>query len=548
MSKDPLETAIELIKSGKQADALPILTMLIRSDPHDEKAWVWLIQAVPADQRRQAAQMFFKDNPDSDLAKKALRAAGREASNSSAAVPVISPAMDNAQNDVAPSVRDSPKSNDNQLSEMIRKEGNTLPETAADRAAPSFPLPVMSEKKGKPLSLLILGLAALIIVVISVFLFQKGIFANLLGLKPTQIPNVETQFAEVKKQTPAKTTTPISIVSPTIDVNDTPTIAPTLLSTPLAFPSGAPLIGPENAQSLRFVSEAQISQQSVLISPSYKYILPMGGSSEIRLLDFNTNEPLFHAYLPSDSLALAAFSPDEAFLAAAVNHGDIIIFDIQAGKSIRTIRTGSLVVENTGSMAYSGDGHTLAVISAGQYGIWNAGTGEILGTGSSLNVTMAVSGKMLFLSCASYVCAEDIATGKQVRHFEANGVPPIFALSTDGERIAVNLLTQESTNEVVIYNAADGTQRAVVDTPFATVWGLVYAPDGRTIAAWGINHDKSAYSLVIIDTEEAKILNTLDIGPYQANIDWLPQKISFTPDGTGIAVLTSNKVVIFAAQ
>jgi hypothetical protein len=85
-------------------------------------------------------------------------------------------------------------------------------------------------------------------------------------------------------------------------------------------------------------------------------------------------------------------------------------------------------------------------------------------------------------------------------------------------------------------------------TPLSIMWGLAYSPDGRTLAAWGVNTAMSQYELILLDVEKNTILKTIDIGPYQEKAGLMPHSIAFTPDGICIVAITSVEVIIFAVQ
>lgn len=72
MSGD-LSQAIALIKRGWKAEARPILIALLKSDPHNESAWLRLVETMSTDAEREATlEQCLKANPESVKARQAL--------------------------------------------------------------------------------------------------------------------------------------------------------------------------------------------------------------------------------------------------------------------------------------------------------------------------------------------------------------------------------------------------------------------------------------------------------------------------------------------
>lgn len=68
-----LKQAIRLIKSGEKQKAGQILARMLKSNPENEKAWLWMSQAVKTrKEQRQCLNQVLKINPDNELAHKAL--------------------------------------------------------------------------------------------------------------------------------------------------------------------------------------------------------------------------------------------------------------------------------------------------------------------------------------------------------------------------------------------------------------------------------------------------------------------------------------------
>lgn len=70
-----LKDAIALIKVGELESARKILIQILRENPHNETAWIWMAETVTdLNQRIAVLEQCLKSNPHSDLARRALTA------------------------------------------------------------------------------------------------------------------------------------------------------------------------------------------------------------------------------------------------------------------------------------------------------------------------------------------------------------------------------------------------------------------------------------------------------------------------------------------
>lgn len=75
MSAGELHHAIELARSGQKADARLLLLKIVRAEPRNELAWMWLIETLESDADRAATlQYYLTINPNSAFAARALTA------------------------------------------------------------------------------------------------------------------------------------------------------------------------------------------------------------------------------------------------------------------------------------------------------------------------------------------------------------------------------------------------------------------------------------------------------------------------------------------
>ena len=68
-----LQQAIELVKAGKKAEGGQILAELIKREPNNEQAWLWLSACVkPVEQKRHCLKQTLQINPNNEYARKQL--------------------------------------------------------------------------------------------------------------------------------------------------------------------------------------------------------------------------------------------------------------------------------------------------------------------------------------------------------------------------------------------------------------------------------------------------------------------------------------------
>jgi hypothetical protein len=72
---DDLLHAIECVKSGKKSEGGRILASIIKVNPDDEAAWIWLSACVvPEAQKRHCLDQVLRINPQNEYAKNTLAA------------------------------------------------------------------------------------------------------------------------------------------------------------------------------------------------------------------------------------------------------------------------------------------------------------------------------------------------------------------------------------------------------------------------------------------------------------------------------------------
>src|SRR5512138_2210559 len=72
MSTNQLQEAVTLIKSGDRQKGQQLLAELLRQDPGNENAWLWMSTLVSADKRRLCLEKALSINPGNLQAQKLL--------------------------------------------------------------------------------------------------------------------------------------------------------------------------------------------------------------------------------------------------------------------------------------------------------------------------------------------------------------------------------------------------------------------------------------------------------------------------------------------
>jgi hypothetical protein len=74
---DPLQQAIAAIKAGDKVGGRRLLAVVIRSDPRNEAAWLWMSAATDSDEQRRAClERVLAINPDNSTARRGLAGLG----------------------------------------------------------------------------------------------------------------------------------------------------------------------------------------------------------------------------------------------------------------------------------------------------------------------------------------------------------------------------------------------------------------------------------------------------------------------------------------
>jgi WD40 repeat protein len=207
-----------------------------------------------------------------------------------------------------------------------------------------------------------------------------------------------------------------------------------------------------------------------------------GGDGMFRIWEAATGKP-GRASGPTDTTcsptALSASGRVAAGLAPA---GEVILWDVQAGKMLRKIADAKA----TGTAALSDDGRTLATASqVGEVRLWDVATGKELRKfaarqGVLLALAFSPDGEVLASSGGNgLVRLWRVKTGRELRQVNVRGVAYRLVFSSDGRALA----SGGHDPVVRVWETATGQLVRELSGHRGYVMALAFSPDGRHLAA-----------------------------------------------------------------
>lgn len=183
------------------------------------------------------------------------------------------------------------------------------------------------------------------------------------------------------------------------------------------------------------------------------------------------------------AVSSVAFSPAGRYLASGGHDHTARIWDLETGRTIRTLRGHTNVVYG---IAYSPDGQRLATASwDGTVRIWDAGSGKELfnfrGHARSVHrVAFIHNGLHVASLSGESVKVWDAKTGEVVQTFEAvdGWMHYGLACSPDGQFLAVTAHQPP----VIIWKIDNGLVAQTIESAAALVKNLAFSPDGSLLA------------------------------------------------------------------
>lgn len=267
--------------------------------------------------------------------------------------------------------------------------------------------------------------------------------------------------------------------------------------------SSAPLvpsrpIAVDNAASIKRLATLQPMNhrvRGVAWSPDGR-LVASGSNPEVALWDCMTGKRLAALNGHTGQIYSMAWSPASKLLASAADDGMVRLWDAQAMRAIRTLRTSANA--SFLSVAWSPDGRqVVAGTPDGDMVRWNAQTGAQIATWSSPTKQQGHGGEYPFavwgvswspdghhIASTRYddlILLWDVATGRSQVIPKTDTQPNTVAWSPDGRQFAVT----DDEGKVILWNGANGARGKTFKGHDGDGWayGLAWSPDGSMVAS-----------------------------------------------------------------
>ena len=295
-----------------------------------------------------------------------------------------------------------------------------------------------------------------------------------------------------------------------------------------------------------------------MFSPDGNKLATRCNDSVLRLWDINTGKNIITDQRERQHLDFT-FSPDSRILAIATDTGEVSLWNTNTGEKIKTLVGHSSYVRPP---LYSSDGNTIVTHSKDRsVRLWNVHTGENINTlkimGTVNSVLHAPDGELIAItSDEETVSMWNVATGQLLKEFEGHkrrGIIELlrrfslgkkqkrtFRRFTEHIRIAMyspngkSVTTVRNNKSVQMWNISTGKRigkliKPPKDDPSDdfTVTGIVYSPDGNTLAT--VQLGNLGGTVRLWNARTGKHLKTLKGYTYCGN------SLIFSPDSKTIA-------------
>lgn len=519
-NSERLDEAKILARSGEKDAARQILEQILREDPQNESAWMWLVDTLPDNAQQVAAlEQCLKAIPHSVLAQKALAMlySRSQATPPPAAPPSLLQRVSQVETrpepmtleEFAASVPLTPPPAPEQTVESV-------PVPAEEPVKPRKPAP--SRRRRIRRWLVVLSVITLLMLAGLAWFAagRPGLDAvrrlgqppvvNAPAARPTQLPTAGIPVAAATPAASADSTLALEFGPAVEPLNELPPGFPTTLgrgkveafaiapdgnSVALALTGGISVRGTPALGEKQF-----IGTDDLILALAYE----PGGS--LIAASVRTNTPAGQMLLwqadgelqplgslsgaPADAV-LVTFSSDASLLAAVDRNkpGQVLLWHRTRGGDplILPVSEGTVT-----ALAFSPETSLLAAgNSSGSVNIWDTAGGSQLRTftaeagalpGQVNALAFSPDRASLAVGTAdSAVRLWDVLSGTQQARFNPNRPPVGIAFSPDGMQLAIS-----SGQQVTLWNLADNTPQSQLDE---TLPWLAFSPDGSSLIAAG---------------------------------------------------------------